>query len=454
MSSVVDSSAADRLADAVARALREGGAGVQRVAVPVMGVDPLEWLRRGSAGARFYWRTRDTAETIAGAGAARTIDAPDVASVMDVLSAEVASLPAGAAFRGAIRFDPSGEVSPEWAPFGRVRFILPRLVMRVTPQGGTLACHVTPADRHDPDALEAEMALLARDGTLPSGDGVVGGALPSVAPAGQVMRADVPGQANWHAAVRAALSAFGAGALEKVVLARRSTWTLPHPVDPIDVLARLRDTTPGCYLLAIEEDGATFVSATPERLLRFADGRVETEAVAGTRAVGGEAELLSSGKDRHEQALVADDVRARLAPLVDGIDAEPAPTVLALRRRLHLRTRIAGAPRAGARALDVLAALHPTPAVGGYPRDAARAFIAGAEGFDRGLYAGAVGIIGRDARGAEFAEFAVGIRSALLAGRTAALYAGAGVVPGSDPKEEWDEVEGKMSDLAPALGLS
>jgi isochorismate synthase len=203
----------------------------------------------------------------------------------------------------------------------------------------------------------------------------------------------------------------------------------------------------------LESEAAAFISATPERLFRYEEGRILTEAVAGTTPLDVAGEPQFSEKDHREHALVVDDVRDRLAPLVHQVDADPAPGVLALRRRRHLRTRMRGAPRDGAGALDVLAALHPTPAVGGSPREAAREFIASHEGFDRGLYAGVVGRIGRDAAGRVAADFVVGIRSALITDREVALYAGAGLVPGSGARAEWAEIEGKMSDLAQALGL-
>jgi menaquinone-specific isochorismate synthase len=159
------------------------------------------------------------------------------------------------------------------------------------------------------------------------------------------------------------------------------------------------------------------------------------------------------GKELREHELVVRDILDRLTPLVEGLEADDAAGVMRLARRRHLYVRIEGVARAGVTALDVLAALHPTPAVGGRPRDQALRFIDEAEGFDRGLYGGFVGRVGRDSDGTETAEFAVGIRSALITSDAIRLYAGAGIVPGSDPAAEWAEVEGKMSDLALALGL-
>lgn len=456
MSAAAPVSAPARLADAVGRALRQPAEGVVRVEVPAPGVDPAAWLAAQPAGARRFWRDREGSEAAAASGAADVIDAPGLAALAAALGPRLAALPPGAAWYGAARFDPSGAVAPEWAPFGRVRFVLPRFELRAAGGTARLACHLTPEDRARPARVEAALARLAGVAAAASGDGMPGPAELTLAtaraPGGRV---DTPDAGAWGAAVARALDAVRSGVLEKVVLARRSAWALPHAPDAAALLARLGREAPGCFLALVEAGDGAFVSVTPERLLRLRAGRIETEAVAGTRprADGSEAALLASEKDRREHALVVDDVRTRLAPFVDGVEAGAAPQVLGLRRRMHLQTRLGGTLRAGAGALDVLAALHPTPAVGGAPREAARTFIAAAEGYDRGLYAGPVGRVGRDADGREAADFAVGIRSALLRAGAAALFAGAGLVPGSDARAEWAEVEGKMSDLALALGL-
>ena len=129
------------------------------------------------------------------------------------------------------------------------------------------------------------------------------------------------------------------------------------------------------------------------------------------------------------------------------VDVEERPSVLRLRNCHHLRTGIAGLLNEDEVDATLLAALHPTPAVGGTPRDAALEWIAAREPFDRGIFAGPVGWVGYDA-----AEFCVGIRSGLVSGDEIAVYSGAGIVKGSDPMEEWDELEHKMAPFRHALG--
>jgi menaquinone-specific isochorismate synthase len=198
-----------------------------------------------------------------------------------------------------------------------------------------------------------------------------------------------------------------------------------------------------------------FLSATPERLLRVEGRRVETEAVAGTRprASGAATDaglrdaLLASEKDRREHAYVCAAVAAALALLTEELDGDREASALTLANGLHLYAGLRGTLRPGVSALDVLRALHPTPAVGGTPAEAALAAIRRMEPFDRGLYAGPVGWVGREA-----AELAVGIRSGLAHGRTLDLFSGAGLVAGSDPAAEWAEVEHKIGDFLRVLG--
>ena len=179
-----------------------------------------------------------------------------------------------------------------------------------------------------------------------------------------------------------------------------------------------------------------------------------TEAVAGTRRRGDgpdarffHDELAESEKDRREHAFVRDFISEALAPLTSVICVEPPVQIEAARVR-HLKTPVRATLREGVTPLEVMTALHPTPAVGGTPTPAALGAIRQLEGFDRGLYAGPVGWVSRDA-----AEFAVGIRSGLLCGADLALYAGAGIVPGSVPEAEWHETEAKLGGFADALGL-
>jgi menaquinone-specific isochorismate synthase len=222
------------------------------------------------------------------------------------------------------------------------------------------------------------------------------------------------------------------------------------------VLNGLRQRFSDCYSFSFANGrGQSFIGASPERLVRVSKGVMETEALAGSikRGAGASedaalaAALLSSEKDLREQREVLDDMVARLNPL--GLELE-FPTKPGLRRLAnvqHLHTPVRAALPETVRLMDVLAALHPTPAVGGSPRGEAVAAIRRLEGFPRGLYTGALGWL--NCRGG--GEFFVGIRSALIEGARARVYAGAGIVAGSTPEKEFAETELKFKAMLDAL---
>jgi isochorismate synthase/2-succinyl-5-enolpyruvyl-6-hydroxy-3-cyclohexene-1-carboxylate synthase/2-succinyl-6-hydroxy-2,4-cyclohexadiene-1-carboxylate synthase/O-succinylbenzoate synthase len=266
-------------------------------------------------------------------------------------------------------------------------------------------------------------------------------------------------------------SLLSSAPLTKMVLARRSDVVLSSPVAPLALLAAARRRSPGAYAFALRPSasGGTFIGITPERLFSLEAGRVATEAVAGTRPRGADEradaaaayDMLTDAKEHAEQRIVQEWVRAALL----GV-CRPGSVVLEAEKQLlragavqHLYSRLSGALAPGATEADVLAALHPTPAVCGAPRRPARDAIAAAETFDRGFYAGPVGWMGGGA-----AEFAVAIRSALAAdappspdadadaGAAApqppaalSLFAGVGVVRGAAAASEWRELNLKIS---------
>jgi menaquinone-specific isochorismate synthase len=222
------------------------------------------------------------------------------------------------------------------------------------------------------------------------------------------------------------------------------------------MLNGLRQRFPDCYAFSFANGrGQSFIGASPERLVRASKGVLETEALAGSirRGAGASedaalaAALLASEKDLREHRDVLDDIVARLTPLGLALEHAAKPQLRRLANVQHLDTPVRAVLPEAVRLLDVLAALHPTPAVGGSPREAAMARIRELEGFPRGLYAGALGWL--NARGG--GEFFVGIRSALVDGAKARVYAGAGIVAGSAPEKEFAETELKFKAMLDAV---
>ena len=449
---------ASRLLQALDRAARRwDGTHVLRVEVPVGPADPLAWLAAQTDAPAVYWRGRGEAEAMAGVGEALRVEAATLADLGEV-RARLGQLPARARLVATARFDAASatgvrqRAGDEWAAFGAARFVLPRVELRTDGAAATLAVHLAPGDapRLAADAVRALRPALGREA----------GALPL-----PFMRRDDPDRAEWDRMLRWSLGAFERGALGKVVLARRARFTFEEAVDAVALLRQLEAATPRCYHALVAPAGVggpAFLTATPERLARL-DGRaLSTEAVAGTRprSASDDAddrlrdELLASEKDQREHAYVREAIETALAPLAASVDVDGSASAMTLARGRHLRTSVRASLRPGVGALDVLAALHPTPAVGGTPTPGALDAIDRLEPFDRGLYAGPLGWVGRDDAGAEAADLAVGIRSGLAAGRTLSLYSGAGIVAGSDPAAEWAEIEHKVGDFARVLGLT
>ncbi len=260
------------------------------------------------------------------------------------------------------------------------------------------------------------------------------------------------GRLAWTAAVRRALERIAAGELDKVVLARRVSVWADQPFSVPVVVDRLRRSHPSCFTFA----SGGFVGASPELLMRRRGRWAWSRPMAGTVERGGSraedkrlvSELRASPKERDEHRLVVEDVEARLAAVCAEVFVK-GPEPIGLSSVTHLATTVTGRLEGVAPpgALELAGVLHPTPAVGGEPRDAALRAIAELEGFDRCFYAGPVGWV--DSRGD--GDWAVALRCAALDGRRAVLSAGAGIVAGSDPEAEWTETQAKLEPMMRAL---
>ncbi|HEX4901983.1 MAG TPA: isochorismate synthase [Acidimicrobiales bacterium] len=256
----------------------------------------------------------------------------------------------------------------------------------------------------------------------------------------------------WMETVAQATKRILAGDFEKVVLAREVRVTADEPLPRVALLQRLRRSFPGCFTFAV--DG--MVGASPELLVSRSDDTVRAHPMAGTAPRGGDpatdarlaAQLLSSAKDRAEHQITIDMVWETLLPFCSYVDSEPEPSIVAVANVQHLASLVEGRlSHPPASVLELVAALHPTPAVAGWPLAPALEFIAANEGIDRDRYAGAVGWVDAAGNG----TWAVGIRSAIVDGPTARLFAGVGVVSDSDPLAELAETEAKFQAVLSAI---
>ena len=338
-----------------------------------------------------------------------------------------------------------------WAEYPRARFVLPELEMEHDGESARLTAQALVAPGEDAVAARARLrALLGSSLQAMAGDDRGGGATPH--PAARLRS----GRRSWRRAVDEILAAIREGRMEKAVLARILDVSTTDAIDPVDVLEYLRRENADAHVFLFEPAaGSPIVGATPEALASVRGDRFSATAVAGSvsRGVSGAEQralahrLLNSAKDRVEHAFTVKDMVARLEPLSRAVEVESGPHVLTLARIQHLETRIRAVLRPGASVLELVAALHPTPAVCGLPRDAALGLLSRNEPFERGWYAGPVGWF--DTRGN--GVFVPALRTAVARSTTWRLFAGAGIVPGSDPDDEWDETGIKFEPVLRAL---
>ncbi|QLG62133.1 isochorismate synthase [Halorarum salinum] len=404
---------------------------------------------------RVHWASPGGLELVAGGAATRVAaGGPDRFASLRTDAAAVFegadhAGPPGARPRmlGGLSFEPDHEPGGSWGSFPAALFVLPAVQLTRTDDGTWLT-----VARYDGDATPAavEAALDDAAAALES--------LPMMRPSGgnpgvRGTRWRTP-KDEWTDQVEDVIERIRAGGLSKAVLATALDVDLATEADVPDVLERLRRTYPECYRFLVQPIGGdAFVGAPPERLVKRSGDAVRTEALAGSMPRGDAPEadasharsLLESAKIRHEQGLVADTIAAQLSAF--GAVREGERGVRKLTNIQHLHTPIEATLEDDVHVLTLVEALHPTPAVGGLPLAEALATIRGTESFDRGWYASPVGWFDADGDG----EFAVGIRSGVVGGTHATLFAGNGIVGDSDPDDEWEELQPKVRPLMDEL---
>lgn len=384
----------------------------------------LEWLAVQPAFPQFYWRHRDGHEEAAVCGALSLFTQPEQAQAF--IRAHQ-----GVRIWGLNAFD------------GVAHLFLPRLEI-LSREG------------------EAQLTLnLFSESSLRDDAAAAGRWLDKVVPARPIapLKAEVnkvrhqPERAGWEIMLHEALKAIDRQQMEKVVLARNTLLTLDDLLSAPAMMDASRRVNHRCYHFMLRFDAhSAFLGSSPERLYRRNGLQLLTEALAGTVANHPERQrslalaqwLQCDGKNQHENLLVVDDICQRLQGGAGTLDVLP-PEVVRLRKVQHLRRRIEGQLNRGDD-VDCLQRLQPTAAVAGLPRQAAREFIRQHEPFSRGWYAGSAGYLS-----SSLSEFCVSLRCAQLEGERLRLYAGAGIVAGSDAAEEWQEIENKAAGLLTLL---
>ncbi len=346
---------------------------------------------------------------------------------------------------GGLSFHDTHDPKWPWEGFDGASFVVPHIQL-TREANRTWLTATGDSDREITDCLERWRDRLESLPTMrPSGSG------PGILSSTQTTTRE-----EWIGGVKRALEIIDRGELQKVVLAQALSAELPERIDVPATLERLRRVYPNCYRFLIDPSNAnagTFFGAPPERLVAKRGNTLETEALAGSVPRGDtleeDEELITSMREsekvQHEHGLVVETIREQLAPL--GAVTIGEQTARQLATIQHLQTPIRATLTDDRHVLEIVDALHPTPAVGGLPPTLAWETIRSIETFDRGWYAAPVGWFDADGDG----EFAVAIRSGVTTGETVTLFAGNGIVADSDPADEWEEVQLKFRPILDEL---
>jgi isochorismate synthase len=395
------------------------------------------------AAARWGVLHADLRRTLSGFGELLPVELPSLAQVArdPSLAAHVAEIPVEGA-PGPIDSLPRAHVAFPFDPTSTPSAVVPSLQVTES-EGGTWLVTVADEDGEHDALVDLVFELL-----------------PTIAPPAIDTAVDViavherPTATDYEAAVAEAVAEISSGALRKVVLARTAELEAAADLDPAAVLQRMAEREPTCTRYAFPgPDGGRLVGASPELLISREDDQVASHPLAGTvslEVAGADAgSLLRSRKDLDEHRLVVEDLAYNLRPLLESLEVPPGPSLVRLRSVAHLGTELRGqsASTTSPHLLALLAALHPTPAVGGVPTEVAIALIDRLEGARPNYFAGGLGWCNAAGAG----HWVLAIRGALLEGPRCSVTAGAGIVADSTPSGEAAETRSKLASVLEAV---
>lgn len=421
---------------------------VKRFELRVEKIDLLSWLTQQKDTTKIYGSDQSDNYAIAGIGEAYTLGWEGPAHHQEIFQQMKSILTSQypyLRFYGGFCFDDQNP-DREWKNFGTYKFIIPRFEL-ATKEGEMLfACNIIV----EPSLPNTYSGVLKELTELPyQPNDVMFRNLEAIS------RDDTPSHEEWKNNTKSILKAITKNECQKIVLARKTRFYFDQPLNPWLILRQLKKVTPYSFHFCFQyKENEVFLGASPERLYRREGRKINSEAVAGTRPRGAthkedeflRHDLVYSEKDQREHQFVVDAVQAGLSGICTKVEKDKIASVLSLQNGHHLVTEFHGELKEGVEDAQILELLHPTPAVGGVPKEQALRIIRTIEPFSRGWYAGPIGFVGLNQT-----EFVVAIRSALVRNNVLTVYAGAGIVAGSDPASEWDEVENKISNFLKVL---
>lgn len=411
------------------------------------------------AGQRFFWQNREKTFTLAGLGHAQTISSDAKEHRFDDVEQQWKKLTQNVMndenniqpiLFGGFTFDTENEVSGEWSGFPEAFFAVATYQLVVKNNQAYVSIHLITDEENTTEALNAlrkerdELIHTAQVKAL------------KIYAKPQIKSSYEPYKEEYLESISKVTSLIRQKEADKVVIARSLALQFEEQVTSPNVLSQVMMEQPDSYLFGLEEQGKLFFGASPERLVKVSDKYAYSSCIAGSIKRGKTAEeddllgqsLLNDTKNLSEHQYVVDMILQTFKENCASYQIPNAPQLLKIRDIQHLFTPVEGPLKEGATVLQLVKTLHPTPALGGVPRMKAMQVIREYEPLNRGLYAAPIGWLDAQGNG----EFAVAIRSALLAKDQAFLYAGGGIVADSQPSSEYDETLVKFRPMLRALG--
>ena len=424
---------------------------VIRIQVDCKKTDILDWHAAHKESRKIYWADRDKCCEVGGIGTAHRIfgkDIDDFSNLFKRLDSFLSNSNRHLRYYGGIRFNYRVDADEIWKNFHTFDFVIPEFeLLRVSNNYYFAANVLLKKDERTAQKIDALKSKLEKLVLTPD-------SLEINFPKLQ-KRSDLPDWNQWSAGINKSYEMFNNAELDKIVLARKTVLSFNDKLNNIQIMKRLKESNPNAFHFCFQQnDDVSFVGATPERLYKRDKRQVFTEAIAGTRPRGKTEEhdaflkkdLLTCEKDLREHRYVVDRIKNVLNETCENIVSDDNVKIIENAHVQHLCYKMQGELKEGITDAQFLRNIHPTPAVGGYPSEIALRKIDEMEGFDRGWYAGPVGWVNHSA-----AEFAVALRSGVIYNNKLALFAGAGIVDGSNAADEWDEIDNKISNFMQIL---
>ncbi len=390
-------------------------------------MDLIAWLQAQPLYPKVFWKELDSSITRAAVG--NLLLFPDIPEFNDV-AAEAIRL------YGGIRFDRSTPKDDTWQGFPSTSFWLPEI--EISQEG---------------DKAQVMRYSLSTTFSLPLFHSKKEFFTPAYS---LIARKETPVFANWQKGVSAVLESIRAKEMDKLVLARKTTLQFAQALSPWPILSHLCKKAKRTTLFAFQiSPTLCFLGATPEKLFKKEGNQFHADAIAATRPRGKtpeddlqfEKELLTNPKEQREFHIVKEYLDLSLSPLCDAMQWEKEDRVFKGSHVQHLFNRLSAQLKPSISDADLIRSLHPTPALGGYPREKSLQFLNQIEPFDRGWYGAPIGVIGN-----QTTSLYVAIRSALIRGSSLNLFAGTGLVSGSIAEREWEELEQKIRPFTEIFG--